>query len=108
VVDAALLPDGPVWAQPPRDYLVVGCCHRPRAVLWFGGEAAAQCQALVVRTVTLDQTAMRLELRLGGKEPARCPGLALPFAPVSVAEDARFELARRCHQHAFQACALGH
>jgi len=25
-----------------------------------------------------------------------------------VAEDARFELARRCHQHAFQACALGH
>ena len=73
-----------------------------------GGEAAAQCQALVVRTVTLDQTAMRLELRLGGKEPARCPGLALPFAPVSVAEDARFELARRCHQHAFQACALGH
>jgi hypothetical protein len=27
---------------------------------------------------------------------------------VSVAEDARFELARGCPQHAFQACALGH
>jgi len=25
-----------------------------------------------------------------------------------VAEDARFELARACTQHAFQACALGH
>ena len=30
------------------------------------------------------------------------------FAQVSVAEDARFELARGCPQHAFQACALGH
>jgi hypothetical protein len=27
---------------------------------------------------------------------------------VSLAEDARFELARGCPQHAFQACALGH
>ncbi len=27
---------------------------------------------------------------------------------VSAAEDARFELARGCPQHAFQACALGH
>ncbi len=25
-----------------------------------------------------------------------------------IAEDARFELARGCPQHAFQACALGH
>jgi uncharacterized membrane protein YhfC len=30
------------------------------------------------------------------------------FYLVSVAEDARFELARACTQHAFQACALGH
>src|SRR5674536_397656 len=29
------------------------------------------------------------------------------FALVAVAEDARFELARGCPQHAFQACALG-
>jgi hypothetical protein len=27
---------------------------------------------------------------------------------VKRAEDARFELARACTQHAFQACALGH
>jgi hypothetical protein len=27
---------------------------------------------------------------------------------VQTAEDARFELARGCPQHAFQACALGH
>ena len=27
---------------------------------------------------------------------------------VRMAEDARFELARACTQHAFQACALGH
>jgi len=27
---------------------------------------------------------------------------------VRLAEDARFELARGCPQHAFQACALGH
>jgi hypothetical protein len=26
------------------------------------------------------------------------------YCLVSVAEDARFELARRCHQHAFQVC----
>jgi hypothetical protein len=30
------------------------------------------------------------------------------FSQVRTAEDARFELARACTQHAFQACALGH
>jgi hypothetical protein len=29
-------------------------------------------------------------------------------AKAALAEDARFELARGCPQHAFQACALGH
>jgi hypothetical protein len=32
----------------------------------------------------------------------------LAFPPVTVAEDAGFEPARGCPQHAFQACALGH
>src|SRR5215472_4378553 len=39
------------------------------------------------------------------------PGHALHPAGVrnqALAEDARFELARACTQHAFQACALGH
>jgi hypothetical protein len=37
--------------------------------------------------------------RDGRRQPAR-----RAYYLISVAEDARFELARRCHRHAFQVC----
>jgi hypothetical protein len=48
------------------------------------------------------------QVRLGNM-PGRYPwGTGPASYLLSVAEDARFELARGCPQHAFQACALGH
>jgi selenocysteine lyase/cysteine desulfurase len=45
-----------------------------------------------------------LELRLARSTDSADGQASTTFCLVSVAEDARFELARRCHQHAFQAC----
>ncbi len=51
---------------------------------------------------------LRPKLRLDSERANLRDGLALLFVLVRLAEDARFELARGCPQHAFQACALGH
>jgi hypothetical protein len=45
-----------------------------------------------------------LELRLARSIDSADGQTPKTFCLVSVAEDARFELARRCHQHAFQVC----
>jgi hypothetical protein len=47
-------------------------------------------------------------MRLSNLEQSALRTTTSAFSQVSVAEDARFELARGCPQHAFQACALGH
>ncbi len=47
---------------------------------------------------------LRPELRPEGKRASPAHGLALLFALFTIAEDARFELARACTQHAFQVC----
>ena len=48
------------------------------------------------------------QLRLGGTSGQRPESAGPTSCLISEAEDARFELARGCPQHAFQACALGH
>jgi len=45
-----------------------------------------------------------LELRLARGTGSASGQTLTTFHQFSVAEDARFELARRCHQHAFQVC----
>jgi hypothetical protein len=47
-----------------------------------------------------------LKLRLDARRASHITRLALTFFLLDAAEDARFELARRCHQHAFQFCFL--
>ncbi len=44
-------------------------------------------------------------MRLGDREPALYQVSEAASSQVKVAEDARFELARGCPQHAFQVCA---
>ena len=51
---------------------------------------------------------MRLELRLRQPSAHRSCITNQAYALVRGAEDAGFEPARACTQHAFQACALGH
>ena len=43
-------------------------------------------------------------MRLGNLEPPLWQAAKTAFVQVNVAEDARFELARGCPQHAFQQC----
>ena len=45
-----------------------------------------------------------LELRLAHSIDSANGQAPTTFYQVRAAEDARFELARRCHQHAFQVC----
>jgi hypothetical protein len=51
---------------------------------------------------------MRLELRLDRDAGPTRIAPTSAFAWSGLAEDAGFEPARGCPQHAFQACALGH
>jgi len=101
---------------------IVNAKHRPRARVWVGGETFmvnGHRQPYVRNSRHEATRASRLLTAAGGfplsvvgvgrPRPAH-PGFVGGRSGSSLprpAEDARFELARGCPQHAFQACAIG-
>jgi hypothetical protein len=98
----AALPDAP--APPPGSLCPHGCIDVLTGLLARTSHAWKNPEFMLVSAC--GRVERGLELRLARSVDGADGQAPTTFYQVTGAEDARFELARRCHQHAFQVCGL--